>query len=685
MKKFNDYKIGTRLNVSLGVAFVVIFAAFGIYSISSQRTAILEDTDIRMYEQANDIVQIIENDFTYHREQLNRAMKTAEYLFSDNLNLTVGSGTLKVEAVDSETSKLKEIQLRKIMLNQKPLYGDSDQVGKIAELTETGFTILQSSEDGYIQIASTLKDEKDNSVVGKFFSNNSPITQSLNKEMDYEVQTLENGVWFMNFYKPIKLVDGTRLALSIRMKEVDLEMLKGIFEQKKYFESGYPYMIARNGIMVIHPKIQGQSALDESFFQEMIKRNDALGKLKYLWEGKTKFQYYKHIPALNAYVGVTILENELMNIIRQVQFAILTAVLLGIILFVSLNSFIIRSVTRILQKCVDVTKKIAKGDLNVELDIDQKDEVGELASTLSEMVTKLREIVSDIRSGASNVAVASSQISNTSQTLSQGATEQAASTEEISSSMEQMASNIQQNTENARQTELISKKTSENIVQMNKIGKESFDSIKTIAEKITIINDIAFQTNLLALNAAVEAARAGEHGRGFAVVAAEVRKLAERSKLAADEIEDLSKHSLKVTEDTSALLDALVPEIQKTSQLVQEIAAASIEQNSGADQINNATQQLNVITQQNSAASEELATSAEELTSQAENLENSMRFFILEGNDSFKETRKKTGSNKYFPQNSKGGSKKKSSSGNGKSSPVSAKEITNLDVHFENY
>jgi methyl-accepting chemotaxis protein len=196
--------------------------------------------------------------------------------------------------------------------------------------------------------------------------------------------------------------------------------------------------------------------------------------------------------------------------------------------------------------------------------------------------------------------------------------------------MEEMAGNIEQNTANARQTERISKKAAESMIEMSKIGKESLDSIKTIAQKITIINEIAFQTNLLALNAAVEAARAGEHGRGFAVVAAEVRKLAERSKQAADEIEDLSKNSLKITGDSRLLLDALVPEIQKTSQLVQEITSASIEQNAGTGLINSAILQLNAVTQQNALSSGEMANSAEELASQADSLRSAVSFFKLD-------------------------------------------------------
>jgi methyl-accepting chemotaxis protein len=274
-----------------------------------------------------------------------------------------------------------------------------------------------------------------------------------------------------------------------------------------------------------------------------------------------------------------------------------------------------------------VIKSIAEGDLTKKVTVKGKDEIAELLTAVNVMSMKLKSIINGIIESSDSLSAASEQISKSSQQISSGATEQASSTEEISSSMEEMVSNIQQNTENAKQTERISGKATESMADMGKIGSESFDSMKTIAEKITIINDIAFQTNLLALNAAVEAARAGEHGRGFAVVAAEVRKLAERSKFAADEIENLSKTSLRITEKTRESLDSLVPEIQKTSQLVQEITAASIEQNSGADQINNAIQQLNTITQQNAAASEEMASSAEQLSAQAQNLKASVSFF----------------------------------------------------------
>lgn len=288
-----------------------------------------------------------------------------------------------------------------------------------------------------------------------------------------------------------------------------------------------------------------------------------------------------------------------------------------------------RIITKPIIEAVDVANQLSEGDLTASIEVTSSDETGQLLTALQNMLHKLKDVVGNVRNTSDSVGSGSHEINTGAQNLSQGATEQAASAEEVSSSMEEMASNIRQNADNAQQTEKIAVKAAQDAGEGGKAVGQAVIAMKQIAEKISVIEEISRQTNLLALNAAIEAARAGEHGKGFAVVASEVRKLAERSQGAAAEITELSSSSVDVAEKAGDLLTKLVPDIQKTADLVQEINASSNEQNSGAEQINKAIQQLDQVIQQNASASEEMTSTAGELSVKAEELQSAISFFRI--------------------------------------------------------
>jgi len=307
----------------------------------------------------------------------------------------------------------------------------------------------------------------------------------------------------------------------------------------------------------------------------------------------------------------------------------LIAMFVGVVIALGLGVLIARAITTPIIKAVGISNQMSEGDLTMEIEVDSKDETGQLLGSMKNMLEKLRAIVADVQSAAENVSSGSQELSSSSEEMSQGATEQAASAEEASSSMEQMAANIKQSADNATTTEKIALKAADDAQNGGEAVSRTVAAMKEIAQKISIIEEIARQTDLLALNAAIEAARAGEHGKGFAVVASEVRKLAERSQTAAGEISSLSGSSVEVAEKAGEMLSRIVPDIQKTAELVQEISAASNEQNTGADQVNKAIQQLDQVIQQNASASEEMASTSEELSSQAERLQETIAFFKI--------------------------------------------------------
>jgi len=274
----------------------------------------------------------------------------------------------------------------------------------------------------------------------------------------------------------------------------------------------------------------------------------------------------------------------------------------------------------------EIVRKVASGDLTIDVEL-SSDDRGSLLFSMGQMTQRLRDVAGKIRQSSDSLASASEQISGSAQSLSQSATEQAANVEETSSAVEEIASTVAQNAENAKITDDIAARSASHARQSGDAVRQTVDAMRQIASRIGIIDDIAYQTNLLALNAAIEAARAGEHGRGFAVVAAEVRKLAERSQVAAQEIGTVASDSVTLAEQAGKYLEELVPSIRKTADLVQEISAASREQTTGLEQINTSVMQLSQTTQSTAAASEELSATSEEMSGQALRLQELIRWF----------------------------------------------------------
>jgi methyl-accepting chemotaxis protein len=446
------------------------------------------------------------------------------------------------------------------------------------------------------------------------------------------------------------VMDENGQPVAVLALQISLDTIKNIMQERSGMgESGETYLVGPD------KRMRSDSFVDKTgahsvvaSFAGTVERNGAdTNAVREALEGRDGqkiIMSYNNTSVLSVFgpvdiqglkwaIMAEIAEDEVRAPIRSVIKGILTIGAILIIVVSILGFLLAISITRPLGTepfvISEVANRISEGDLTVQLDSRKASGTSVLAA-LERMVERLKHIVEEVKVASDNVAASSQQLSSSAQELSQGATEQASSAEEVSSSMEEMSANIRQNSDNADQTEKISTNSAEKARESGDAVSEAVDAMTAIAEKIGIIQEIARQTNLLALNAAIEAARAGEHGKGFAVVAAEVRKLAERSQKAAGEITDLAGNSVRVAQNAGDMLRELVPSIQKNAELVQEIAAASGEQSTGANQISDAVQQLDRVTQQNAGAAEELASTSEELVAQADVMKQAMDYFRID-------------------------------------------------------
>ncbi|MBF0288941.1 MAG: methyl-accepting chemotaxis protein [SAR324 cluster bacterium] len=513
------------------------------------------------------------------------------------------------------------------------------------------YDLFLINPDGYVFYTVTKEaDYQTNMVKGKYSSSNlgNLTRQVLSSKqygmVDFAPYAPSNGEPGAFIAQPV--VHGGEVELIIAL-QLSLEAINQIMQQREGMgKTGETYLVGPDKLMRSDSFLDPEGHSVKASFAGNVANNgvDTVA-VREAFAGKTDAKVimdYNGNPVLSAYTPVSlgsvvwtlIAEIDEAEVLIPVESLIQSIGMVGVVIavVVILIAIVLAiSISGPLSKGVFLAQAVSKGNLAAQIDVKQRDEIGILAEALREMVLRLREIVGEIQSSADNVSSGSQQLSSTSQQMSQGATEQAASVEETSASMEQMNSNIQQNADNAQQTEKISLKAAKDARESGEAVVKTVTAMKEIAGKIAIIEEIARQTNLLALNAAIEAARAGEHGKGFAVVASEVRKLAERSQTAAGEITKLSTSSVEVAEMAGNMLEQLVPDIQKTAELVQEISAASNEQNTGASQINQALQQLDQVIQQNAGASEEMSATAEQLFAQAQQLQDIIGFFNVGG------------------------------------------------------
>jgi methyl-accepting chemotaxis protein len=598
-------------------------------------------------------------------KQLENDMRVVLSIVENNGGLNASPEMSEWDAVNQITNNKQTVVLPKMQMGDQWLGNNKNPsvstplVDEIMGLTGTTCTVFQTMNDqgDLLRVATNILKNDGQRAVGTFIPSSSIVAQTIKSGQTFRGTAYVVNAWYLTQYRPIKDENGKVLGcLYVGILQEGVSQLRDGLKSVVLGNSGYLSVYSGSGndmgTVKMHKEsqLEGSNILDkqdangEPIFRELIESaksaNGSPVTITATVDGADEIMTAVYFKPWDWVILGTGYIDEFMAGKRAADQALdhskmWSAGVGSLMLVISILIFIFfaRNMSAAISKVVSSMSQINGGKLDVEkLPIGPKgprDELEALGEALNGMADRLKEVVFNVQSSAESVTAGSEELSATAQSLSEGASNQAASVEEVSASMEEMTSNIEQNTNNAQETEKIARRAADDAREGGDSVGRTVEAMRQIAEKISIIEDIARQTNLLALNAAIEAARAGEHGKGFAVVAAEVRKLAERSGVAAAEISDLSAHSVDVAEKAGKMLQKMVPDITKTAELVQEIASASEEQHTGSGQIKSAILELDRVVQQNSSESEELAASSETLASYASQLQETIGYFHI--------------------------------------------------------
>lgn len=633
--------------------FSVSIIGIASYYLSKRQTN--RQIEQSLQKQAVIITQNVENTYNLAKEKLNSDLTVARYIFNEYGEPEINSDN---EIVLINPDKEKE---NRHIVNESFEIVDKiqSQIGGTATIfqlqnirSENRYNLKEPDwpyDTAMVRVSTNVKKNDGTRAVGTIVSKS--VYDEIMKGKTFYGRAWVVNAWYLTAYEPLKDKAGAIIGiLYVGVKEeVFQEILKRELSKIVVGKTGYVFILNNEGDYVLsyEHKRDGENiwkAKDsngEFFVQDIINNGQHLKKgesaIKYYpWQnsGESKPRYkiagYSYFPQWKWIVASSAYLEDFTGDLTRLRNISILIILVSFIIGAVVSFFFAKRITLPLLRGIQFAEQVSNGDLNSTFSIDRDDEVGRLAKAIEGMASRLQEIVVDIRNASESVAIGSKNLNDSAEKLSEGATEQASSVEQTTTSMEQMSTNVRQNADSSAQTEKIALRAAKDAGESGEAVKKTVEAMKEIAGKISVVEEIARQTNLLALNAAIEAARAGESGKGFAVVAEEVRRLAEKSQNAAGHISELSFSSVEIAERAGQMLEKLVPDIQKTAELVQEINASSNEQNSGINQVGKALQRLDSVVQQNASASEEMASSSAELTSQAQILQESVMFFKLD-------------------------------------------------------